>query len=406
MSRALYSGLAGTRANQDRLDVIGNNLANANTVGFKQSRVTFYDTFYQTLSSGTGATATTGGTNPMQIGSGAGLGTVQTLHSQGAMSNTGQALDVAIEGQGMFVVEQSGTPYYTRDGSFTFDDSYSLVSAASGARVQGWLANGSGVVDTSQPMSDLRFPIGQLVGSTTTGKITMGGNLNAAWTAADGARETSISVYDSLGNRHTITVSMERAVADNTWDVSISCGAATQAGQITFDANGNLSGGSPLQLSFTPGGGASGPQVINVDFAQMTQMFTATDAVAQVQDGSPPAALQNVVIQDGGIIMGNYSDGVQRTLGQLALAAFGNVSGLEHVGNNMYRAGIAAGDVLIGEAGTGGRGRVIAQALELSNVDITEAFVDMISTQRAFQASTRVISAADDLLQEVMRLAK
>lgn len=406
MSRALYAGLAGTRANQDRLDVIGNNLANANTIGFKQSRVTFYDTFYQTVSSGTAATANSGGSNPMQIGSGASVGTIQTLHSQGAMSNTGQALDVAIEGQGMFMVKLGDTAFYTRDGAFTFDDSYSLVSAASGGRVQGWSAKSDGTIDTSQPVTNLQFPIGQLVGSTATSKVNMGGNLNAATLTTDPARATSIAVYDSLGNVHTLNVSMVRNATANTWDVTLTCEGTTATGQIAFNSSGALTSGSPASISFAPGGGAASPLAVSVDFSSLTQMYTDTDAVAQSQNGSPPAALQDVTIQDGGVIVGNYSDGVQRTLGQLAVASFGNTAGLEHVGSNLYRASIAAGDVIIGAAGTGGRGDIVSQALELSNVDITEAFVDMISTQRAFQASTRVISAADELLQEVMRLAQ
>jgi flagellar hook protein FlgE len=404
VNRALYAGLAGTMNNQVRLDTIGNNLANSNTTGFKQSRVSFHDTYYQTLRGGASAGDGNGGINPVQVGSGNALGAIQTLHTQGSLGSTGQPLDAAIEGPGMFVLGAGESRLYTRDGSFSLDDSYTLVSSHSGLRVQGWMAQ-DGAIDTTGALGDLRFPVGELSGGQATGTVTMAGNVRAD--ADEGAQVvTSIQVYDSLSETHDLTVTLTRHEDDNTYDVEIECGGETASGQLTFDGLGVLSSGSPVELSFDPGGGAAGPQTVAVDFSGMTQLARASDAVARTQDGRPAAALVSVSVQGNGVISGNYSDGSQMALGQMALASFANTGGLERVGNNMYAQGSATGAVMIGAANSGGRGKVASQALELSNVDLTEAFVDMISTQRAFQASTRVISAADKLLEEVMRLAR
>lgn len=404
MNRALYAGLAGTMNNQVRLDTIGNNLANSNTVGFKQSRVTFHDTYYQTLRSGSAAVTSAGGVNPVQVGSGNALGSIQTMHTQGSLGGTGQPLDAAIEGPGMFVLSTGETRLYTRDGSFALDDSYTLVSSHSGLRVQGWSAEG-GVIDTTGPASDLCFPLGQLSGGQATGMVTMAGNLRADAEVGN-QLVSSIQVYDSLSRAHQLTVTMTKHADDNTYDVKIQCAGTTVNEQISFDGLGVLSSDSTVELTFDPGGGAQGPQTVAVDFAGMTQLARASDAVARTQDGRAAASLVSVSLQENGIITGNYSDGRELALGQVALASFANTGGLERVGNNMYAEGSATGVVMLGAANTGGRGKVVSQALELSNVDLTEAFVDMISTQRAFQASTRVISAADHLLEEVMRLAR
>ncbi len=404
MNRALFAGLAGTITNQTRLDTIGNNLANSNTIGFKQSRATFRDTFYQTLRGGSASSADSGGMNPIQVGSGNSLGSIQTIYAQGSLASTGQPLDIAIEGSGMFVLRDGESRYFTRDGSFSLDDAHTLVSAQSGMRVAGWMAT-DGVIDPTQPLGDLQFPLGQLSSGDATSQVTMSGNLRADAAVGDEI-VSAIEVYDSLSSAHQLTVTMTKNAADNTYDVEVECEGATATGQITFDALGVLAGGSPVSLSFDPGGGATSPQAVAVDFSEVTQLARDADAIARTQDGRPAAALMDVSIQENGVVQGNYSDGRQVTLGQVALAAFSNIGGLERNGNNVYSEGAASGDVLIGLADSGGRGKIVAQALELSNVDLTEAFVDMISTQRAFQASTRVISAADKLLEEVMRLAR
>lgn len=403
MNRALFAGLSGTMNNQIRLDVIGNNLANSGTIGYKSSRASFQDAFYQTLSNGAPATENSGGQNPVQVGSGNGLGTIQTLHTQGSLESTGQPLDCAVEGEGMFILSSGGSEVYTRDGLFTLDDTNTLVSASSGMRVQGWMKE-NGAINTTAAAGDMQFTLGGLADAQATESVSMDGNLSSAASVGDSV-VTSIQVYDSLGASHNLEVTMTRAGA-NSYDIEVACEGDTASATLSFDGDGKLTAGSPVALSFAPGGGATGPQVVSVDFSGVTQLANASDATAVRQDGSPPASLVEVSMQAGGLIQGTYSDGHQTTLGQIALASFANVRGLERIGNNLYGASGAAGHIDIGPSNTGGRGKIVAQSLEHSNVDMTEAFVDMISTQRAFQASTRVISNADELLEEVMRLAR
>lgn len=403
MNKALFAGLSGTMNNQTRLDVIGNNLANTGTIGYKASRASFQDAFYQTLSNGAPATENSGGQNPVQIGSGNGLGTIQTLHTQGSLESTGQPLDCAVEGQGMFILDSGTSDVFTRDGSFTLDDSNTLVSSSSGLRVQGWMSDDGTINPTTAP-GDMQFELGSLADAQATEGVTMDGNLSSAATVGDSI-VSSIQVYDSLGASHTLEVTMTKAGV-NSYDVDLACEGDTASATLTFDGDGELTGGSPVSVNFTPGAGATGPQSVSVDFSSVTQLANSSDATAVRQDGGPPASLVEVAMQEGGLIQGTYSDGHQATLGQVALASFANVRGLERIGSNLYGASGAAGHIDVGPSNTGGRGKIVAQSLEHSNVDMTEAFVDMISTQRAFQASTRVISNADDLLEEVMRLAR
>jgi len=290
MNRALFAGLSGTIAFQNRLDVVATNLANATTTGYKEGRVTFQDALYQTLRGGrAGSDVGLGGLNPMQIGSGVTLGTIQVQHNQGSLERTGQALDAAIEGAGMFVLSDGSGNFYARDGAFVLDSTNTLVGASSGYKVQGWMAV-AGEVDATGPTSDLV------------------------------AHSASVAVSS--------------------------------------------------------------------------------------QDGRPAASLVSLIVGENGLIEGQFSDGRSRTLAQLALANFPNPGGLRRVGSNLYEPASAAGSATVGPANTGGRGRVVGQALEMSNVDLTRSFVDMITTQRGFQASTRVIASANEMLDDVVRLIK
>jgi len=405
LNRALFAGLSGTINNQTRLDVIGNNLANASTIGFKSSRVTFRDAYYQTLRGGHASSEDgIGGVNPLQVGSGNALSAIQTLHTQGSLEATGQPLDVAIEGSGMFIVRAGDVRLFTRDGAFTLDDANTLVSGHSGMRVQGWMAT-DGSIDASGAIGDLQFDVGKLKPGVVTTSVTMAGNLKANAAVGDDV-VSSIQVYDSLSNSHELVITMTQTATDNEYDVTLECEGSSGTGTLTFDANGALTGGSPITVSFDPGGGADSPQIVSVDFSDVTQLALDSDAAAMRQDGRSAASLANVYVQEGGVIQGTYSDGRQVNLGQLALASFANVAGMQRRGNNLYAATAAAGDTIIGTSSSGSRGKIVPQALEQSNVDLTQAFVDMISTQRAFQASTRVISSADKLLEEVMRLAR
>lgn len=404
MNRALFAGLSGTIAFQNRLDVAGNNLANANTVGYKEGRVTFQDALYQTLQGGrAGSDLGLGGLNPMQIGSGVSLGSIQVRQTQGSLEHTGQPLDAAIEGAGMFVLSDGVGTYYTRDGAFILDNANTLVGASNGYRIQGWMA-AEGEVDPSGPTSDLVLQLGELWPPQPTENATVVGNLDA--TSADGTDiETTISVYDSLGEMHQITVTLTKT-GTNEWEAEASFGADSATSTLSFDANGALTGTESVTLDMTLSNGADSPLSVTIALGQITQLAQTSNVTISSQDGRPAAALVSVQVSENGLLDGQFSDGRTRTLAQLALASFANAGGLRRAGGNLYEEGAASGPAAIGGASTAGRGRIVARALEMSNVDLTKAFVDMITTQRGFQASTRVISAANELLEDVIRLIR
>ena len=407
MNRAMLAGLSGTLANQTYIDVLGNNIANANTTGFREGRVTFQDTFYDTLRGGrSGAGVGIGGLNPSQVGSGTSVGQIQTLNTQGAMSYSGSPLDAAIEGDGMFVMGgASSGRYYTRDGSFVLDDTQTLVSGSNGMQVMGWTADAAGdVVATGEPHT-LTFPIGEVSPGRATQNVTVGGNLDAGLEVG-GVNTATASVYDSLGQSHEVTITFTRNATANRWDCTATCDGATATGTVDFDgADGSLTAGGTVAMTVPVTTGATTPLTFNLDFSQVTQLNqTGSNVIVQSQDGAPSATLSEVSIIDGGTIQGQYSDGHVATLGQIAVAGFGNIGGLVRTGSNMYQESANSGQVSIGAAGTGGRGEVRARQLEMSNVDLTRSFVEIMSAQRGFQASTRVISAANRMLDDVMQL--
>ncbi|MGI5817256.1 MAG: flagellar hook protein FlgE [Armatimonadota bacterium] len=404
MNRALFSGLSGTVAFQSRLDVVGNNIANANTVAYKEGRTTFQDALYATLQGGrSGSDVGIGGANPMQVGSGVSLGSVTVQHTQGSLEPTGQPLDCAIEGQGMFVLGDGQGQYYSRDGSFSLDDTNTLVAAASGMKVMGWMADASGGVNATGPISALSFNIGELAPPEATGGALLRGNLDATAAVGDSVAST-ISIYDSLGEMHPVEITFTNTANVNEWQVEALCEGSTATGTLQFDTAGRLSAGGVLNLDVALTNGAASPQSVTLDLASVTALAQAHSVVVHSQDGRPASSLTGVGIGDGGVVEGQYSDGRTRALGQIAMASFANPGGLQRIGGNLFTEAPASGAAAVGASNTGGRGSLVARNLEMSNVDLTRAFVDMITTQRGFQASTRVISTANQMLDEVVRL--
>ncbi|MCD6362155.1 MAG: flagellar hook-basal body complex protein, partial [Armatimonadetes bacterium] len=217
---------------------------------------------------------------------------------------------------------------------------------------------------------------------------------------------TTVSVYDSLSEMHTVTLTFTKTANQSEWQVDVACEGDTGTATITFDAQGQLTGGESVTLNLTPDNGAQSPQSITFSLEDLTCLREPYSVAVQSQDGRPAAALVAVELTDDGYVQGQYSDGRSEVLAQLALASFTNPGGLRRIGSNLYAEAPAAGIGAVGGAGTGGRGRIVAQALEMSNVDLTKAFVDMITTQRGFQASTRVIATANEMLDDVVRLIR
>lgn len=406
MNRALFAGLSGTVAFQERLDVVGNNIANANTVAYKEGRTTFQEALYETLEGGrSGSVAGAGGSNPLQIGSGVSLGAVTVQHTQGSLEPTGQPLDCAIEGQGFFVVGDGQGAYYSRDGAFSLDDTNTLVTGAGGLRVMGWMAGPDGSINPTSQLSSLSFNIGQLAPPHATGAARVRGNLDA--TAAEGdSLAATIAIYDSLGEAHQVELTFTRTANVNEWQCLANCEGSTASGLLQFDASGALTAGTTLGLNVALVNGAGSPQSVQVDLNSVTGLAQSSSVVIDSQDGRPAAALVSVEMGDSGVVEGHYSDGRTRPLAQVALASFTNPGGLRHLGGNLFSEAPSSGAASVGAANTGGRGGVVARSLEMSNVDLTRAFVDMITTQRGFQASTRVIATANEMLDDVVRLVQ
>jgi flagellar hook protein FlgE len=425
---SLNTGASGLEASSQQLSVIGDNIANANTVGFKSSRAAFQETLARTVV----------GQGPSQIGLGARLQSVQRIITQGALTTTNRATDVALEGNGMFVVKGSASgrdaTYYTRNGQFTLDKDGYLTNLG-GLRVQGYPADATGTLQKT--VGDLR--VGTASSSPkATGAITVRANLDAgattpaaAWNVAQASSTSNYSVttqvYDSLGKVHQVDVYFRKtgagawewhAVTDGGGLQGGTAGTATEiaSGTMTFGANGQLTAMTTTSTSFNPAG-ATNPQPLTFNFGTPTgSNGTGLDGVTQFsspsatsfisQDGFPSGDLSAVTVDAQGRLVGAFSNGQTRVLGQFAIANFPAEEKLERVGGNLYMATPDAGQPALGAPGTGGHGKVVAGALEQSNVDMAGEFVHMIAAQRSFQANSKTLTTADQLLAELMTLKR
>jgi flagellar hook protein FlgE len=388
------------------LDVVGNNISNVNTTGYKSSSVVFEDMMSQTLSGASPDTGAQGGTNPRQIGLGVTIASINSSETQGALQTTGVTTDLAIQGDGYFILNNHGTPEYTRDGSFSLDENGVLVSA-SGMQVQGWTA-ANGVLNTTQPIGNLTVPIASRMNALATSTATMTGNLNSGSLVGD-TYSNNFIVYDSLGATHTATITYTKTAAD-TWDwqasgAGIAAAGLVNQGQLTFDVNGQLltqTGG----LSITVGNGAATPLAVNPDFTQVTQLNSTATVTLNGQNGYAPGTLTSFNIADSGVINGVYDNGVTRILGQVALARFSNAGGLTKQGDNNLTESANSGLAQVGTAGTSARGTISAGSLEMSNVNLAQEFSNMIIAERAFQANSKVITTSDELLDTLVNMKR
>jgi len=551
MMRSLFAGISGLRNHQTRMDVIGNNIANVNTVGFKASRVNFQDMLSQTIQGASSGQGNLGGTNPQQVGLGMALASIDTLFTDGSTQPTGKPTDLAISGSGFFILSDGLNKVYTRAGNFDFDNQGNFLVPGTGYKVMGWLADSDGVLDTSQEIKALTLPVASTMPSKTTESITFANNL-ASTAPAGKVVPTSKDVFDSLGIAHSVNTDFYK-VADNTWLAKISVDDPTvgvptntwqeitfnsdgtlkavksatpaipttsvdisgvqldsttgsvhkqsytvmdasgvpksyeatytnsgTAGTVTtwnvsviqtgvtgatavtstitydsatstysgptpaFDFNGitptvtfaaapgagtfsaaatNFNGAAPAQTApYTTSAladfsvqfaGGSDPMTIKLNLSGITQFGgdatkQGSDSTlwASDQDGYAAGTLNEKVIDGTGTIVGKFSNGKTKTLGQVALATFNNPAGLDKVGDNMYVKSNNSGDALIGPSGSGGRGKFNAGSLEMSNVDLAQEFSNMIITQRGFQANSKIITVTDEMLQDLANLKR
>jgi len=401
MLRAMSTAITSLGLHQSYMDVIADNLANANTSGFKSSVVTFQDQFGQLLGAGSSPTTDLGGINPTQIGLGVRLGSISRNFTQGTLKDTGRSLDMAMQGDGFFVYQEGDTRYYSRDGSLELDSEGVLVNASTGQRILGWMPDASGVIDTGTGLTQIAIPLDDALARSST-EALLGGNINAEAATGD-TMQITIGVYDSLGALQTISVEFEKT-ADNEWDWTASGG--TGSGTLTFNPDGSFDAVTATEVTITGTGGAD-DTVFDFDFSTLTQLATDNTVALVSQNGLAAGTISGFdVVSNTGEIYGLDSNGLQQLLGQVSIASFVNPVGLNRVGQNMYTVGLNSGEAQIGEAGTGGRGIISSGYLEASNVDLSREFTNMILAQRGFQASSRIITTSDEMLQELVNLKR
>jgi flagellar hook protein FlgE len=428
MLRSMFAAVSGLRSHQVMMDVVGNNIANINTVGYKSSSAIFADLLSQTINgAGSPTMALQGGTNEAQVGLGVRLQSIGMNFTQGASQLTGRSTDFAIQGDGMFIVSQAGAQAFSRAGSFSLD-ALGQLTTPDGALVQGWQA-ANGVVNTNASIASLRIPVGQTLPATTTATMRLGGNLPSD-VATGTVITSSINTYNSLGTAVPLKVQYTKAAnGANTVDWSVNVldpDGNTIAGPLTlqFGTNGEIAAPAgrsfnvtQAQLNAIKVGGASIPGAWNgagmtLDFGtataadRLTGFATANSAAALSQDGSAMGSLVSFSVSNQGLISGVFSNGKNQALGQIALAAFSNPTGLEKAGGSLYRATVNSGNPLIGVPGTGGRGTMSGGTVEMSNVDLAQEFTNLIVSQRGFQANSRVITAADEILQDLVNMKR
>ncbi len=457
MMRSLFSGVSGLKNHQTRMDVVGNNISNVNTYGFKTSRVTFQDMLSQTIAGAAKPEEDKGGVNPKQIGLGMTIASIDRLFTQGSLQTTGNQTDMAISGDGFFISAKGDKKYYTRAGNFTLDKDGTMVSPANGLRVQGWMATrnqkGEKVVNTSGTLEDLIVPIYGKVEAKETTYVKYKCNLDSKMPIlppnatgamrAEGGVITNIDVYDKLGDPHRLTLTFWKT-APNQWTASAAITGAL--GPVTLDVPGGvnqpnqLNTSSRMNLRFSPEGRlisvadesspdelnqgdmnvnfnyrvAGDPQIrtLQMDMGKsglvegITQYSSPSTTKAVEQNGFTMGYMEGFNIDDSGIITGVYSNGTKETVGQVGMAVFTNPGGLIANGENLFEMSNNSGMANIGAASEAGRGKIAAGTLEMSNVDLSEQFTDMIITQRGFQANSRTIITSDQMLQELINLKR
>jgi flagellar hook protein FlgE len=417
--RSLFAGVSGLKNHQLMMDVIGNNIANVNTVGFKKGRVTFTDMFSQTLQNASQPSGTLGGKNPMQVGLGTAIGSIDMDATQGSFQSTGMTRDMAIQGSAFFIVNQGGKTLYTRDGNVDFDTTGKLVNKETGGVIQGRLADINGNIPTGAALQDIviRRDITSPAKATTTASFA--GNLDAG-TAIGGTTQTQQPVYDSLGIEHTMTLTFTKTGINAwSWAASVTPGTTVSAGTIAFNSDGSLNAMTGNPVAITPGGGAAPMSVLlNVGVPSATVPgnnsgitqnsgggTTPTSTVSPLtQDGWKAGVLTGVSVGPDGTITGAFSNNQQLTLAQIMLADFNNPSGLSRVGGNEYDVSGNSGAATVVAAG--GNSTIQTGVLEQSNVDLADEFTKMITAQRGFQASARIITVSDQFLEEVVALKR
>ncbi len=418
MFTSFSTALSGLNANSTAIDVVGNNLANLNTTGFKTSQVEFQSLVTQSLGAGLGDT---------QVGFGTGEPLTTMEFTQGAVQTSGGTMDAAIQGDGFFVVSDSaGNNLYTRAGNFEVDSAGNLMTDT-GAYVQGWTTTDptTGAVNTNGPIGNIVIPVGSLSPPVASTAFSVGLNLNSSatvYSSTDTSSDfsTPMTVYDSLGTSHVLTLDFQKS-GSNTWNYNVTIPGAdvgstdtsvsVATGSLTFDPNGQLDASNASPVAITVSGLTDGASDMSLNWnlfngttGNITQFGQPSAQSSSSPNGSAASELVNVGLGNGGTILAQYSNGSQVTVGQVAMASIVNPDSLIAVGSNNFQASSETATPSIGMPGTGGRGSIEGGSLEASTVDIATEFTNLMVYQRAYEADSRVITTADTLSQDTINL--
>jgi flagellar hook protein FlgE len=509
----MYAGVSGLNSHQQMMDVTGNNISNVNTIGFKSSRVTFKEMLSQTIQGASAPQAGRAGTNPQQVGLGVGVGSIDSDMSSGNLQSTGKTSDVAIQGDGFFVLRDGNNQVYSRAGNLNFDEQGRLYSSSTGMLVQGWEADANGDYGDFNAQNIGDVTLKQEINAVATDKVTFGKNLDASaqnvevveqtllnntsfslkqtdndneWigTFTDGTdtvetdtfiiedgiikstptsllvelptsgekfdfvaniddsvddvnlfendsdsdqfvraeytqeaeRNLSVNVFDSQGGKHTVVLPLKK-IANNEWTISddeiqingIKVDAADNPlggtdHPISFDANGNITGGETVDFSFTPPG-PNVKQTVELDFSDVTQFTDDMTANFKNVNGYAAGSLESFSFSETGDVVGSYSNGLTQTLAKLGLANFNNPAGLSRQ-EGVFQTTSNSGDPELGAPAQGGFGSLAPATLEMSNANLSQEFTNMITAQRGFQASSKLITTSDEMLQELVNLKR
>lgn len=446
MLRSLMSGVSGARGHQTFLDVVGNNIANVNTVGFKKSNVRFQDLLYQTSRGAMPPVEGRGGVNSLQVGLGVRVAAIETIHTQGNINYTGSNTDVAIQGNGYYVLADGENRIYTRAGNFTLDSQNKIVQAGTGYRVQGFEMipdpTDSTKFTQGSALTDIDIPLGAKMEAKETTKVGFRCNLDsrtdpvaeedwdpyadpAVVPPEESSYSTTMEIYDSLGKAHSLEVTWVRTGDEgaNQWSwyahmPDLNGGQVVGRGQFTFGEDGKLVTEPDPNTSITVNFGVEGAadSTILLDFTGssfdkdtiegVTQYASPFTTKGYFQDGYKMGTLESFSVAYDGTVMGSYDNDQDVPMYRIALANFANPEGLIKVGETHFTESANSGLAQIGVAGADGNGVLVAGALELSNIDLTEEFTQLILAQRGFQASARVITTSDQVLEEQINIKR
>ncbi len=401
--------LTGLQADSVELNTVGNNLANLNTTAFKKQSTTFEDLFYQQI-------GTSGSNNALQVGVGTKVSGTATSYGQGSLSTTGNATDMALSGDGFFVVQQGGVQSLTRAGNFQLN-SQGTLTTVDGAQVLGYPAV-NGVVSGNTTLSPLTLPVGSTESAKATQSFSITANLNAGATVGT-QFATPLTMYDSLGQSHVATVTYTKTGA-NTWGYAVTLPTADAAtasgntGTLSFNAAGKLTSPASSVGGIAFGGLTDGASNLSFNWnlydassnPMISQSTAASTTTASSQDGFASGIYQSFAVDSTGLITATFSNGQTTNIGQVAVASVANEQGLTLTGNNNYVTTAASGLASFGVAGAGGRATIQDSALEQSNVNISTEFSDLIVAQRAFEANSKTVTTFDTVAQDVIGMIR